>query len=94
VGWKYLADKMYRFTRTVGSITGLYCNYAWAWYFWREAHEYVMTPLAIFLCGTALLCDLIYPFVLASVKNTELLLPDGRKIGSESRDSPKVKRKS
>jgi hypothetical protein len=81
-----------RITRTFGSIAGLYCNYAWAWYFWREAHEYVMTPFAIFLCGTALLCDLAYPFVLVSVKKTELVLPNGRKVSGECRDTTKEKR--
>jgi len=51
-----------------------------------------MSPFAIFLCGTALLCDLVYPFVLVSVKKTELVLPNGRKVSGECRETTKEKR--
>jgi hypothetical protein len=92
MAWHPFAYRKRRFTRTFGSITGLYCNYAWAWYFWREAHEYVLTPFSIFLCGTALLCDLAYPFVLASVLKTELVLPTGRNANVERNNTIKEKR--
>ncbi|KAH6669556.1 hypothetical protein B0J14DRAFT_546718 [Halenospora varia] len=67
-------------SRTAGSIIGLYLNYAWMWYFWNEAHVYFMSPLGIFLWGTGLACDLIYPFVFAHFKKTERVLPDGSKV--------------
>lgn len=83
----WLAYGICRLTRTFGSIAGHYGTYTWAWYFWRVAHEYVMMPFAIFLCGTALVYDLAYSFVLSSVKATELVLPNGRKVSGESRDA-------
>jgi hypothetical protein len=51
-----------------------------------------MTPFAIFLCGTAILCDLAYSFVLASVKGTELALANGRRVSGKCRDVTKEKR--
>lgn len=76
---------MFRATRTLGSMVGLYMNYGWAWYMWREAHEYFMSPFGIFLWGTGLVCDLIYPFAFAGIKKTEMVLLDGRKaaVGSD-----------
>lgn len=68
---------MRRATRTLGSVVGLYMNYGWAWYMWREAHEYFMSPFGIFLWGTGLLCDLIYPFTFIAVKKTETVLIRG-----------------
>jgi len=38
-----------------------------------------MSPFGLFLWGTGLVSDLIYPFVLYHVQNTERVLPDGRK---------------
>ncbi|TVY18345.1 Terpene cyclase andB [Lachnellula arida] len=67
-------------TRASGSLIGLYLNYGAMWYMWREAHEYFMSPFGIFLWGTALVCDLIYPFVFAEIRKTEEVLPDGRKV--------------
>lgn len=67
-------------TRASGSLIGLYLNYGCMWYLWREAHEYFMSPFGIFLWGTALVCDLIYPFVFAEVRKTEDVLEDGSKM--------------
>jgi hypothetical protein len=77
-----------RATRTLGSVVGLYINYGWAWYMWREAHEYFMSPFGVFLWGTGLVCDLIYPFAFVRIKRTEILLPYGRKgaVGSDKKD--------
>jgi hypothetical protein len=50
------------------------------WLYWREAHEYFMTPFAIFLWGSALVCDLIYPFVFYRIRKTERVLADGSKV--------------
>jgi hypothetical protein len=55
------------------------------WYFWNDAHEYFMNPFAVLLWVTALVCDVVYPFVFASTRKSELVLEDGRKIaGIES----------
>lgn len=55
------------------------CN-AILWYWWPEAHGYFVNPLGIFIFGTALLCDLLYPFALWHVRRTEVILADGRII--------------
>ncbi len=70
----------------MGSITGLYLNYGCAWYFWREAHEYFMSPFGVFLWGTGLVCDLVYPFFFYQIRKTEKVLPDGSRVrGGEKR---------
>ena len=77
-------------TRFLGTAIGLYAEYGWAWYFWRNAHEYVMSPFSLFLCGTGLLCDLAYPFLLRHIQKTERILPDGRKVSGELVDLKKT----
>ncbi|KAL3424677.1 hypothetical protein PVAG01_03958 [Phlyctema vagabunda] len=66
--------------RALGSVVGLDAQYAWAWYYWRDAHEYFMSPFSVFLWSTGLLCDAVYPFVLWRVRKTERVAEDGRKI--------------
>lgn len=78
------AELCCRATRTLGSIVGLYMNYGWAWYMWREGHDYFMSPFSIFLWGTGLVCDLIYPFSFVKIKKAEIVLPDGRKAPAGS----------
>lgn len=48
------------------------------WWYWPAAHGYFVNPFAIFLCGLALGCDIIYPVVLYKVRGQEIVLPDGR----------------
>jgi len=67
-------------TRTLGSVIGLYINYGWAWYFWTEAHEYFMSPFAIFLWATGFVCDILYGYALWHIQKTETVMEDGRKI--------------
>ena len=67
-----------RFTRTLGTITGPILGYLPMWWYWPEAHGYVVSGPAVLLWGPAILCDLIYPFVLHRVRQTERVLPDGR----------------
>ena len=69
-----------RATRNLGSIIGMYMYYGWAYYYWKEAHEYFLSPFAIFLWCTGLVCDLIYPFVFYHIRKTEKVLPDGKKV--------------
>jgi len=78
------ADLSFRGTRVLGSVIGLYGAYAWEWYFWREAHEYFMSPFSVFLWMTSLLCDCLYPFVLWQVRKTERILEDGRKVSGDA----------
>ena len=67
-----------------GSVIGFYLVYGWDWYFWREAHEYVMSPFGIFLWGTSLICDGVYAYVLWSVQQTEYVMGDGRKVAGDA----------
>jgi hypothetical protein len=46
--------------------------------------RYFMSPFAVVLWGTALICDLIYPFVFAQIRESERVLPDGRKVAGDS----------
>jgi hypothetical protein len=70
----------------------MYMNYGWAWYFWREAHEYFMSPFGIFLWGTGFVCDLIYPLVLYEVQRTEKVLPDGSRVRGGDSSLEKVQK--
>lgn len=59
-------------------MMGLPVSTALLWWYWPEAHGFVLNPLGIFLIGTATLCDVVYPFVLRHVRLSEKVLPDGR----------------
>lgn len=54
------------------------------WWYWPEAHGFVGHPLGIFLVGSAIFCDLVYPFVLGHVRATERILPDGTVVSGEA----------
>lgn len=70
--------------RFVGSLCGLVVYYGYCWYVWPEAHGYFVTPLSICLSVTWATADLAYLVVLRSVKRTETVLRDGRKIRGDS----------
>ena len=74
-------------------MIGFYAVYGWDWLFWREAHEYFMSPFGMFLWVTALVCDLVYPFVLWEVQKTEVVLADGRKVAAHSAEAKGVVKK-
>ena len=46
-----------------------------------------MSPFGIFLWGTGLVCDLIYPFVLYQVQKTEKVLLDGSRVRGEGKNA-------
>lgn len=68
----------------MGTIFGLFGNHILLWWYWPEAHRAIVNPLGIFLCGSAFLCDLVYPFVLYEIRKTEKALPDGRLVSAEA----------
>jgi hypothetical protein len=51
--------------------------------------RYFMSPFAVVLWVTALICDLIYPFVFAQIRKSERILLDGRKVAGDSVNSGK-----
>lgn len=59
------------------------------WWYWPEAHGFVLHPLGIFIIGTATCCDIAYPFVLAHVRSTERVLPDGTVVAGEENANDK-----
>jgi hypothetical protein len=85
IGMKRAANWLDRATRTLGSVTGMYMNFGWAWYMWREVHEYFMSPFGVFLWGTGLFCNLIYPYAFAAISKREKVLPDGRRISGNEK---------
>jgi len=75
-----LTNTLCRATRFFGTLIGLHANYFWLWYAWPEAHDYVITPFACVLLATSLVADVVFAFVFARVRKTEVILPDGRRI--------------
>lgn len=68
------------FTRFVGSLAGLNMNYAYCWWVWPEAHGYVAIPIVVLMMATWVIADLAYLVVLYNVRQTEVVLEDGRKV--------------
>lgn len=52
-----------------------------------------MSPFAVFLWATSLICDCLYPYVLWHIKNTEKVLGDGRKVAGNKMEHHDEKRK-
>ncbi|KAF2710064.1 hypothetical protein K504DRAFT_377707 [Pleomassaria siparia CBS 279.74] len=67
-------------TRFFGSVMGLNGYYAYCWWVWPEAHAYFVNPFAVCLWTTWAMADLAYLVVLRSVRKTETVLGDGRKM--------------
>lgn len=72
-----------RFCRTLGTVSGLGLSSAVLWYWWPEAHGYFVNPFGIFILGTAVVTDLVYPFCLWKIRQTEVVLPGGRIVSQE-----------
>ncbi|KAK3317175.1 hypothetical protein B0T19DRAFT_286852 [Cercophora scortea] len=64
--------------RVIGSMCGMLLGNLLMWWYWPEANSFIVNPFAVFLLGTALACDLIYPFLLWQIRRTEVVGPDGR----------------
>jgi hypothetical protein len=77
-------------TRFVGSLSGLNLNYCYVWWVWPEAHGYVANPMAVVMMVTWVAADLGYLVVLRQVKQTEVVLSDGRKMRGGSGTSAKL----
>jgi hypothetical protein len=55
----------------------LYAAQALMWWYWPEAHGFFVNPVAVWLMSLCMLSDIVYPFVLARVRRTERVMPDG-----------------
>lgn len=67
----------------LGTAVGLGGSSAILWYWWPEAHGYLTNPFGMFMLGTAMLTDFIYPFCLWNVRQTEVILSGGRIVSRE-----------
>ncbi|KAI0883595.1 uncharacterized protein GGS22DRAFT_190254 [Annulohypoxylon maeteangense] len=77
--------------RITGSLLGLgFCN-GLLWWYWPEAHSYFTHPMSIFIGGVSLICDLVYPFVLWHVRQSERVMADGRLVGAHMIEPEKEK---
>lgn len=76
--------------RFVGSMSGLNVNYGYAWWAWPEAYGYVAHPFAVVMMVSWVLADLAYFAVLYSVKQTEVVMADGRKVQGGSDELKKA----
>ncbi len=54
------------------------------WWHWPEAHGFVFHPLSVIILGTTFACDIAYPFLLAHVRKTELVLPNGMIVAGDA----------
>jgi hypothetical protein len=61
------------------------------WWYWPEAHGFVVSPWGVAMWGTALGCDLVYPFLLRQVRKTEVVLADGRVVRGPENSGIKIK---
>lgn len=50
---------------------------------WNDAHQYFMSPVAIAFWGTSVLADVVFAFAFARIRQTEVVLPDGRKVAGD-----------
>ncbi|KAK3376482.1 hypothetical protein B0T24DRAFT_550162 [Lasiosphaeria ovina] len=79
------------FCRAMGTLFGLVLCNVLMWWYWPEAHGFIVSPFAVFLWATAIACDVAYPLVLWQVRRLEQVLPDGRVIaGGSLASSPKA----
>ncbi|KAH8890276.1 hypothetical protein GQ53DRAFT_747725 [Thozetella sp. PMI_491] len=79
-------------SRSLGTVFGLMLSPFLLWWYWPAAHEYIYHPLAVFLCGTSVMCDIVYPFVLWNVRQTEIKLADGSLVRAGQSDVPEESR--
>lgn len=62
------------------------------WWYWPEAHGYVLNPMSIFMIATVTACDIAYPFLLAHVRSTEEVLSDGTVVAGAAKPLSKGKK--
>jgi len=61
----------------MGTVFGLVLNNLLMWWYWPDGYIWIIHPFAIFLWGTSLACDTVYPFLLWQVRRSEIRLPGG-----------------
>lgn len=72
-----------RFSRFLGTLMGLPVTCMLLWWYWPEAHGFVFHPLSIIILGSTFACDMAYPILLAYVRKTEVVLPNGMIVSGD-----------
>lgn len=62
------------------------------WWYWPEAHGFIFHPLSYIIMVPTFACDIAYPFLLAQVRKTETVLPNGMVIAGDGTATPKSKK--
>lgn len=73
-----------RACRFIGTAMGLPVTCTLLWWYWPEAHGFVFHPVSIIIMGTTFVCDLAYPFLLAHVRKTEVVFPNGMIVAGDA----------
>jgi hypothetical protein len=73
-----------RACRVLGGHLGLTASTLVMWWYWPEAHGFVLQPLSLLLFGSIVACDAAFPFLLARVGATEKVLPDGTVVAGNA----------
>lgn len=81
-----------RACRFVGSLIGLPIATTFLWWHWPEANGFVTDPFAIIMMVGTVICDVLYPFAIATVRKTEVILDDGTIVAGWSPEAQAKKR--
>ncbi|TQV95185.1 PaxB protein [Cordyceps javanica] len=65
------------FCRFAGTVMGLPVTCGLLWWYWPEPHGFIFHPLSYIIMVPTFACDIAYPFILAHVRRTEEVLPNG-----------------
>ncbi|KAI6351752.1 hypothetical protein MCOR25_009754 [Pyricularia grisea] len=68
--------------RAAGSAGGMFGFTYHAYYYWPEQHGFFTNHFHLFLTSVYLIPDILYPFFLYRIKQTEVILPDGRHMSA------------
>lgn len=68
---------------------GLTVSCGLLWWYWPAEHAYIWNPISITLLSTISFCDLAYPFVVAYVRRSEVVLEDGTVVAAWSSEARK-----
>lgn len=72
----------------MGTLFGLVLDNLLMWWYWPDGYSWMVHPFGVFLWGTSIACDIVYPFILHHVRQSEVQLPDGSLMrGDSSRPS-------
>ncbi|OAA63162.1 hypothetical protein ISF_05038 [Cordyceps fumosorosea ARSEF 2679] len=75
--------------RFAGSLMGLPVTCGLLWWYWPEPHGFIFHPLSYIIMVPTFACDIAYPFLLAHVRRTEKVLPNGMVVAGGGDETKK-----